>query len=422
MKTIYVSGYSVSGIKSFDQTMYLSFCKKTLDSKFDVSDYHIKGIYGPTGSGKSALLTSVVILKNMLLHPSYLQHSIIQSKFDSIIHKTKKELCMCVDFFTSDEANRTSYRYELVLGKDEQQQFSIKRECLYVKTARSFSIPMKKVFEHDCKQEFYLDASYDTDVVRRFLEVNKERLKVSSLIALSKEKTNKACASEALFQVVSSVFSLAMQTHVYVESLNYSFLCQEEKMQEETQTFTRIKANQNEVRKQDFTKFKHTIKQLQAYLTLFKQDLKAIKIEKKEDHGRYLCDLIMCYEDYEIHADQESRGMRKLLSLYPYFKAVKQGGIVFIDDFDTYLHEVYGMALLEYLLAQGKGQLCFTSNNVAYMDVLKQSKKSIDFINEKQELHSWITNGNYSPSKLYRAKAIEGTNFTIQQDDFKNVF
>lgn len=90
-------------------------------------------------------------------------------------------------------------------------------------------------------------------------------------------------------------------------------------------------------------------------------------------------------------------------------------GIVFIDEFDSNIHDVYLCALLEYLMEYGKGQLCFTTHNVGPMDVLKHHKKSIDFLSEDHEIYSWTTSGNYSPSKLYRNGMIEGSPFNIDR-------
>ena len=97
-------------------------------------------------------------------------------------------------------------------------------------------------------------------------------------------------------------------------------------------------------------------------------------------------------------------------------------GIVFIDEFDSNIHDVYLCALLEYLMEYGKGQLCFTTHNVGPMDVLKHHKKSIDFLSEDHEIYSWTTSGNYSPSKLYRNGMIEGSPFNIDSIDFIGIF
>ncbi len=100
---------------------------------------------------------------------------------------------------------------------------------------------------------------------------------------------------------------------------------------------------------------------------------------EKEDHELWVCDLVMCYESYKIHAEFESTGIKKLIKLFAYLKEMVQGGIVFIDEFDSNLHDVYLCALLEYLMEYGEGQLCFTTHNVGPMDVLKQHKNLLIF-------------------------------------------
>ena len=98
------------------------------------------------------------------------------------------------------------------------------------------------------------------------------------------------------------------------------------------------------------------------------------------------------------------------------------GQIVFIDEMDSNLHDVYLCALLEYLMEYGKGQLCFTTHNIGPMDVLKKNKKSIDFLSVDHKIYPWVKNGNYSPSKLYRNGMIEGSPFNVDSIDFLGVF
>ena len=95
-----------------------------------------------------------------------------------------------------------------------------------------------------------------------------------------------------------------------------------------------------------------------------------------------------------------------------------QGGIVFIDEFDSNLHDVYLCALLEYLMDYGEGQLCFTTHNVSPMEILKRHKMSIDFLSLDHKISSWKTNGNYSPSNLYKRGMIEGLPFNVDSTDF----
>ena len=86
MKDIYLTCYSVKGIKTLDQLTSLSFYKKTISRNPNTREYNIKGIYGMNGSGKSGIITSVEILRNLLIDPGYLNNSIAQKNLDAIIN------------------------------------------------------------------------------------------------------------------------------------------------------------------------------------------------------------------------------------------------------------------------------------------------------------------------------------------------
>lgn len=178
----------------------------------------------------------------------------------------------------------------------------------------------------------------------------------------------------------------------------------------------------NIVSKSMYADFEKDVDKLYDFLHIFKSDLKSIEIDKKENRNFWVCDLIMVYASYKIHAEYESTGIKKLIKLFAYVKEMAAGGIVFIDEFDSNLHDVYLCALLEYLMEYGEGQLCFTTHNVGPMDILKQHKKSIDFLSENHKIYSWKTNGNYSPSRLYRNGMIEGSPFNVDSIDFIGVF
>ena len=87
MKEIFLVSYSVKGIKALDKLVSLSFYKKTISSNPDTQEYNVKGIYGMNGSGKSGIVTSVDILKNILINPGYLNNPIVQKNLDAIINK-----------------------------------------------------------------------------------------------------------------------------------------------------------------------------------------------------------------------------------------------------------------------------------------------------------------------------------------------
>ena len=97
MQDIFLTSYSVKGIKNLDQLIKLDFYKKTITKSLDTQEYNLKGIYGMNGSGKSAIVTSVKILKNLLSNSNYLNNPIIQQNLDSLINKKTKELLCLYD-------------------------------------------------------------------------------------------------------------------------------------------------------------------------------------------------------------------------------------------------------------------------------------------------------------------------------------
>ena len=179
--------------------------------------------------------------------------------------------------------------------------------------------------------------------------------------------------------------------------------------------------DENFISKDDYEKFVNRVKRLEKFIQIFKPDLTKIDIEKKENGDYYVCSLNMVYGTYSINTEFESTGIKKLIQLFAYLQAMVQGGIVFIDEFDSNLHDVYLCALIEYLMEYGKGQLCFTTHNVGPMDILKSRKKSIDFLSLDHKIYSWKKNGNYSPSKLYRNGMIIGSPFNQLRSEERRV-
>ena len=67
-------------------------------------------------------------------------------------------------------------------------------------------------------------------------------------------------------------------------------------------------------------KFIETINKLYEFLHIFKSDLMGIEIDKKENGDFWMCDLVMVYDSYKIHAEFESTGIKKLIKLFVYVR------------------------------------------------------------------------------------------------------
>ena len=81
MKNLYLVKYSVKGIKTIDEIVSLSFYKKIISNNPDTREYNVKGIYGMNGSGKSGIVTSVDIFRNLIMNAGYLSNPIVQKNW-----------------------------------------------------------------------------------------------------------------------------------------------------------------------------------------------------------------------------------------------------------------------------------------------------------------------------------------------------
>ena len=451
MKDIYMISYSVKGIKNLDKLVTLSFYKKTITKTPDTQEYNIKGIYGMNGSGKSGLITSVEILRKLLTDSGYLNNPIAQKNLDAIVNKKTGELFIETEYLLEINDELLKFRYDITLLKSTSGKYVITHESLSFKKATSKREDMDILFEVFHGEVVRLYEKEKSNEFSLFIQ-NKtiNLLSIASMPALfyekiwMLEKENNDLEKNALWGGLWILYILGRKLYVYLDQsdnhreyvVRNSLETYEENAEYEdkinslmssffeidTECLNVISSTGNIVPKKGYAYFEKSIKNLYEFLHIFKPELQGIEIDKKENHNLWICNLVMDYEDHKIHAEYESTGIKKLIQLYAYLKEMVLGGIVFIDEFDSNLHDVYLCALLEYLMEYGEGQLCFTTHNVGPMDVLKSRKKSIDFLSENHNIYSWTKSGNYSPSKLYRNGMIEGSPFNVDSIDFIGVF
>ena len=184
-----------------------------------------------------------------------------------------------------------------------------------------------------------------------------------------------------------------------------------------------LSANCNEhmIRKEYFGRYEKKIDRLFDFIKIFKPELKKIEIEKKDYDKCYQCNLKMVYEDYTLDKEFESRGIKKLMDLFNFLDAASTGYIVFIDELDSSINDVYLDKLIEYFVYYGKGQLCFTAHNISPMTVLKGNKNSINFISSINTVHVWANSGNSSPENAYKNGFIEDSPFNVDASDFLGI-
>ena len=447
MKHIYLVNYRVKGIKTLEEEVSLSFYKKTITMPLNTKEYNIKGIYGINGSGKSGIVASADILRNLLLDDGYLNNPMVQKNLEAIINKKSKELFIGADFLAEYKEKTYLYRYEILLKKTVTDKFAISSEKLSYRLATSKKDDFNSLIEVKNGIIDYIDIKNDEELKNTFIQNTLNLLSMSAVSSVFLDKISPF--EEKVSDIISLsgvllLLNLGMRMEVYMDQsdnhtdyilksmLKYSIESDKDDTDIDSLRKGALSLNRSSIdaisggtdliAKPIYTLYEKKVKKLKDFIKIFKPDLTDISIDRKEDGDNYVCNFNMVYGYYVVHTEFESTGVKKLIKLFDYLQFMVQGGIVFIDEFDSNLHDVYLCALLEYLMEYGKGQLCFTTHNVGPMDVLKRNKKSIDFLSIDHKIYPWTTNGNYSPSKLYRNGMIEGSPFNVDSIDFIGIF
>ena len=447
MKHIYLVNYRVKGIKTLEEEVSLSFYKKTITMPLDTKEYNIKGIYGINGSGKSGIVASADILRNLLLDDGYLNNPMVQKNLEAIINKKSKELFIGADFLAEYKEKTYLYRYEILLKKTVTDKYAISSEKLSYRLATSKKDDFNSLIEVKNGIIDYIDIKDDEELKNTFIQNTLNLLSMSAVSSVFLDKMYPY--EEQISNIISLdgvllLIILGIRMKVYMDQsdnhidylLKNMLMYTMESDKDDTyidslrkgalrlnrSSIDAISGGTDLIAKPIYTLYEKKVKRLKDFIKIFKPDLTDISIDRKEDGDNYVCNLNMVYGDYVVHTEFESTGVKKLIRLFDFLQNMVQGGIVFIDEFDSNLHDVYLCALLEYLMEYGKGQLCFTTHNVGPMDVLKRNKKSIDFLSIDHKIYPWTTNGNYSPSKLYRNGMIEGSPFNVDSIDFIGIF
>ena len=429
---VYLLSLTMSGIKNIDKNITLNFYKKTINKYFDPEQYKVKAIYGENGSGKTAVVLGVQLLKDILLENNYLGDSANQKYLDEIINKKTKRFHIESEFLCRFNNNFNIYKYSFSLVKNEIGKYIIAQENLYIKSSLYATSKYKMLFEiADNEIRIGNEYSYLLNTIRlatanllgnmslidimtgKLGDFGKEvfithlaylHLYATLLITSidDTERYNKLQSRESI--IISDVFEGLADIRGNV-----------------TPRIDWVIGNNRLVLKDNISDYETEVGKLKRFIKLFKRDLVDIEIDKKENNEVFDCSLIMVYDGYKVHVDFESTGIKKLIALFDYLSFAMDGKIVFIDEMDSNINDVYLCKIVEFFKLYGKGQLCFTTHSTSPMEVLKDSKNSIDFLSSDSRIVPWKKNGNYTPESLYRKGMIEYLPFNIEAEDFLGI-
>lgn len=439
---LYLLNISVAGIKSIKEEIQLDFYKKTVDKNFNPDKYRIKAIYGENGSGKSAIITAVKIFQDLVINDNYLNESKTQIFLDEIINKSTKTFRFSCEFLVDLYSSKIIYYYSVQIGKSDNGLYEIQSELLKTKNGNYANNKYKTIFESKNGELMYVNCSKNEKVILEKKSIN--LLSTHSFICIYISKLEKDIAVSNMEQIdrellahIALYLTLTMAIKVYLaEEDQHELYFLRKRLQEsrlnnqvlqegifEYGEFANVFSSVNEkvVDKKYFEKYKDKVGQLTQFIKIFKPDLVSIDIDTKENGEQYECDLNLNYGNYTINKEFESTGIKKLIRLFDCFVAASTVGIVFVDEMDSNLNDVYLCKLIEYFMYYGKGQLCFTTHNLDPMTILKKNRNSIDFLSNDNHLVPWTSRGNASPENCYKNGMIEDSPFNIDATDFVGI-
>ena len=428
----YLCELKVNGCKNINKEIDLKFCNSTIKSKVNFENTNVKAIYGPNGAGKSAIVTAMHIYERLICNGNGLNDSYFSNFVKESINKetNKLEIEATVLLYNSKyNAPLYTFKHYIRVIKKNNNVF-IDAEKVY-KLSGNYIVDdkFKKLIDIEEGRIIEIDGlsnAEDSSIYKKSLNLLDKRSIINmDFIFIDKGRTlDKYEMSIVALNVFAYNIIVSMEKedlHVnYLKSLEIDKLSNEFKSETSDDDIFNFSVKDRDIVKvEHFNNYLNNIKKLEKFIRVFKVDLKSIEVDKKINDDVYYCNKIFNYNNSNgIDIEFESTGIKKLVRLFNALLACTNGKIVFIDEFDANLHDVYFAKLVEFLKNYAKGQLCFTTHNLEPIEVLKNNSYSLDFLSNDSRVASWIKNGNKSPMKQYINGLIDYSPFNVYDIDF----
>lgn len=445
----YILSLKINGIKNINKQVEFDFYNAKITNDFDTSMYNIKAIYGENGVGKSGIISSLLITKKIVQRNEYLKQTINQEFLINTINKEKKKFEIEIEFLIKIAGNIFIYNYILNLAINKGRVIVSKEEIKErLKTKKSYKTLLN--VENGIIHQINCDDSLKEIIVSStnniLLDgsivgiVSNNGLLINSINDYNDNDNSKFLSAIFSVNLLFDYMTIYMdQSDTHEDYIIRNFISSNRKMLESIgekalnplitiflskndYDINKINVDENLVKKNNIKIFEKNIKKLTNFIQIFKPDLKNIEIERKTNGDNYICRLIMKYNKYDINTEYESNGVKKLINMFNALLSLNDGNIVFIDEIDSNIHDVYLFKLIQYFDRFSKGQLCFTTHNLSPMTLLSKRKKGIDFISREGDVVSWTSNGNRSAINFYQNGMVDKCPFNLQYFDFLKVF
>ena len=425
----------LSGIKCIEKEIEIFFAKRNFDKEF-FDESIVKSIYGPNGSGKTAVVSAFSIYRTLLTSDFPFKMNNYEDFLGKLINKKTNTFKMSVVFAVLDEGEVYRLKHEIIVSKNLLNQFCISHESLYYLNTRLNAT--KLIFETNDgvltdNKNLGDFVSSDPIVIsnnsfiklcfNKAVELNKDAYhKDITMILFTESFAAKLFVAYGDKQDAHighfADWAIAKKDKLSEFSLNeYSV----NRLKETAKIIPGIRCF-DVIFVKELEKYEKEIKKMASFVKLLKQDLRDIKVEHKPLDQVYIINLTFVYDGYEVDFEFESTGVKKLCLLYSAFVAARNGSVVLIDEIDSNIHDTFLVKLFEYFISYSNAQIICTTHNVEIMSVISSRSKSIDFLSNDNRVIPWIKTGRLSPATLYLKGRIKFIPFNLDSSEFAEVF
>lgn len=428
----YLLEFRLKGIKNIEKEITINFYKQDI-RKFNRENYNVKGIFGRNGIGKTAIIKGIEILRNIVLDSDYL--TLKNSLLNEMINKKLKKCYLSTEFLVIDEDNRKHIFEHSIDLKLKNGKVIIIKEIINKKKLDRKEILRTLIIENGEINRSKSNYFKNLDEIEKLSMNLLERKSIANLMMNNIYENYREIEIEDIGKgnldfIHIFIFYNKINIFTHVEDEYYKIFSPkitDEKWFNEVffDLMNREGKNKKLIKKEkkEIENLEKNIKRKMAFLKLFNPEIKKIDFEKRDfDEKYYEIEYIFCYKEYKINFEYESMGMKSLFRLFDVLDTVNNDGIVFVDEIDMSIHDLYLNRLIEFFAENGKGQFIFTAHNTSILDTLKKYKNSIDFMTEYKEIKPWIKNGNYSPRKQYLEGMLPNMPYNIEYYDFFEIF
>ena len=426
--------FTTCGIKNIDKPISLLFSNRTIEKgvkKFT----NVKDVFGYNGSGKTAIMTSILLYKRIITDDRYLLQDITTSKLDKLMNKKTKEFSFDVVFDLGDEI----VKHHILLKHDSLANgYVIKNEALEICKGRTLDENWELVASSN-DGVVKVTQKYITNEIGELDYFDKNKFVFGSFLLglmkllASKRNAFKGPMDNSLVCLSGRLFVSIIKIDVFLvddDKHDSCFIDIENMMKMMKTNWSFLKSYSTPefcigsvtIKKANFKDYEKKIARAAKFIQLFKPSLLRIDVTKKENGDFYQINNVFVYKDYGVDFEFESSGIKHLIKMFDALDACANGKIVFIDEMDANINSVYFQKLIEFFQKYGKGQLCFTSHDLLVMSSLKKQGKAISVVGDDCKIDAWSLVGNNSPIKYYQNGFFPNSPMNIEDFDFLPIF